>query len=236
MKRFKTQYAIYFTLVVLFAIAVLVFQIYRWSYGHYIYDPNDHAWDVQIRTSQSTATVISFLFSTSVFIYKMRRRFLDKDNILYLFLSLNFLADVLSSSLNLQTAGYIARLASMLCLILFWRPKKFEIIFRLVIIAGVPFIYYLIYRTFVLDDILVYEIGYTSLVNVIFASINYKKNKSYFSLYLLLGVSFMFLHQALVALRTVTYFSRTVSNIFAILVWPVYTTELIYFNQLYRKY
>ena len=246
MRKRNVEFTIYLTLSILAGLMVLIFQSFRWSYGHLVYNTTDHAWDAQIKSAELTCSIINFIFASLTFIHKSRRRLKDKDNFLYLVLLFMFLSDLfflvadfnntIIRDVNEVLGGYICFLIAYAIIVVFLKPRFYEIIIRVVLAAALPFVYYLIFKKFDAMKIVELEVIVEVIINAVFSFIKYKKEQSRFSFYIFISMVLAFTFLTFAALRTITNGSMTISNLFAIFVWPLYIAELAVLNHLYRKY
>lgn len=246
MRKRSFRFLLYLSFSIIFGLAVMVFQGFRWSYGHLIYNTIDHAWDAQIKSAELACSITCFVFASLTFIGKSRKRLKDKDNVLYLVLLFLFFADLfflvadfnrtIIVEVNESLGGFICQFIAFAILMSFWKPKLYEYLIRLAVIIATPFLYYLVFRKYDAVEIMAAEVGMELLLNVIFASIHHHHEKSHFSLYILLGTIFAFASICFVGLRTITKDYSNIANTFAILVWPLHITSCVFFNHVYRKY
>lgn len=246
MRKRNFQFTVYLALTIIFGLTVFAFQVFRWNDGHLVYNTIDHAWDIQIKSAQSTCAIITFIFACLTFLHKGRKRLKDRDNFLYLAFLFLFIGDFFfliadfsrttAIDINENLGGFICYLIAYNVLMVYWKPKAWEWIVRLFGAALIPFIYYLLRDNFDAVNIVNAEVAFTLFMNVIVTIIHYVKERSYFSYYLMMSMVFAFGNILFMYLRVDFMNIPFLANMIAILVWPFYLTSCVLLNHLYRKF
>ena len=236
MRKRSFQFVMYCILTAIFMAGLLTFQILRWVHGVHVYS-SEKAWLWEVRTFQISIDVISVIFAFFTFLKKGRKKVLDRDNLLFIFYVLLFTGDLLFSGLDIKTVGIVFYFLAFLVIPFLWNMNIFEIVLRICALIGAPFLSYFISgNTWNFLHIMSIELAALVTLNLVFAIMNVIKKKDLFSIFLLVFVVLAFLANVFICLRAVDVFTKFLKNVFAILVWPIYSVELIMINELYRKY
>ena len=236
MRKRGFQYVMYTILTIVLLVALLTFKTLRWVYGYHV-DSLEKPWLWETRTLEISMDVISTIFALFTFIKKGRKKILDRDNIMIIFFILLFTGNLLYPGLDIKAVGIVFYFLAFCAVPFFWKVSIVEIIVRVVLLVGTPFLSYLTNGNhFSFLHIMSVELAQLVFVNLVFAIINYIKKKDLYSLFLFVCILLAFFTNAFICLRSVVTFSKLLKNIFAILVWPFYVSELLFLNHLYRKY
>ena len=236
MRKRSFQFVMYSILTAILLVGLLTFQILRWVHGVHVYS-SEKAWLWEVRTFQISIDIISVIFALFTFIRKGKKKILDRDNLLFIFYVLLFIGDLLYSGFDIKIVGIIFYFLAFLAIPFLWKISVVEIVIRVVALIGAPFLSFIINgQNWSFLHIMSVELALLVTINLIFTIINYIKKKDLFSRYLLVCISLAFFSNVFICLRSVVTFTKFLKNLFAIMVWPIYGTELIMLNELYRKY
>ena len=238
MKIRRFEFSLYLVATIIAAISILVFQILRWNYVGVVYDPSIHSWDWQIKSSQFISILVSFIVASLIFIYKGRKRLIDRDNILMIFFILVFIGEVVSSITDLPSISYLCTFLAYTSLLFLWKQTKLEIIVRSVTFVGAPFLCLLIHGNFDFTTITLYEMGLALAIDFFFCGIALQRERTRYYLYLFLGIAMAAFNGIFIVFRFAFTSAglQEIANVFALLVWPSQITMWVMLNNLYRKY